>query len=196
MPRRRIFSMLGLVSLFIIPGLLMYSRPDPFQSFNLELNTSGSVYVSWQMSTAIRNVRFEVERSADNKVWNTIEKTSPQLTTQYTYLDGLPLKAVNYYRIKLIRENGDCEYSKVKSIEIANGTDCYLWPQPARGILHVRVSISYGTFEIIDASGRTSQKGSITGFHTEVPMDKLPKGVYFARIKHNNQVWIKKFIKQ
>jgi hypothetical protein len=185
-----------LSSLFVLPGTLKYSQPNPFASFGVELNTSGSVNVRWQMATETRNVRFEVERSADNKLWMTIEKIPPQLTSQYTYLDGLPLKAVNYYRIKLIKENGYCEYSEVKSIEIANETDCYLWPQPASGILHVRLSFSYGTFEFIDASGRTSKKGTITGFQTEVPIDKLPKGIYFARIKHDNQVWIKKFIKQ
>ena len=196
MRSRKFFSMFGLISLLIIPGLLNQRQQGPFQSFNLELNSSGSVYVQWKITATYRNVRTEVQRSADLKTWSCIQTISPQLETQFNYLDNNPSKGINYYRITIINQNNETFYSEVKQIELMNTTDCYLWPQPATNILHVEVPFSYGTVEIIDALGRTYQKTSLTGFKSQIPIEQLPKGMYFARIKNGNKTWLQKFIKQ
>ena len=185
---------LGLVALLAFPGWLLFYQSDPIHSFRLELNTSGSVYVQWQ--TNVANAHFDIQRSKDQKEWSTIQSLPPQLLTQFQFLDAGPLKGINYYRIKLINEKNEVFFSSVTEIELVNTTDCYLWPQPASNVLHVEVPFSYGTVEIIDASGRTSVKRSLTGYRSEIPITQLPNGVYFIRIKNENKVWLQKFIKQ
>ena len=196
MRSRKIFSMLGLMSLLIIPGFMNQKQQDPFLSFNLEFNSSGSVYVQWKTTGVYTNMYTEVQRSSDLKTWSCIHTLSPQLQTQFNYFDINPSNGVNYYRIKLTNESNEIFYSGVRQIELINTSDCYLWPQPATNILHVEVPFSYGTVEIIDALGRTYQRTSLTGFRSQITIEQLPKGIYFARIKNENKVWLQKFIKQ
>ena len=174
---------------------MIYWQSDPINSFTLELNTSGSIYINWKTSTPNRNARFEIERSADQQQWKCIQSIPSQLATQFNFLDAQPAKGKNYYRIKLIDER-KVQYSATRTLEIADEKDCYVWPQPASAVLHLRVSFSYGTLEIIDESGRTAQKRSLTGYLTDIPISQLPAGTYFIRIKNHDKIWLKKFIKQ
>ena len=191
---RRFLFVVGFLCLLILPGWLLFREEDPFTSFTLELNTSGSVYIQWKTNT--RQVDFEVQRSKDQKNWECIQRFSPQLNTQFTYMDIRPLPSINYYRIRMVNEKEEEFYSQVKSLEIGNKAHCSLWPQPARDVLHIEVPFSHGNLEIIDASGRTSRKQSITASQTEIGISELPKGIYFARIRNGNKVWLKKFEKQ
>ena len=152
------------------------------------------MYVQWKANVA--NARFDIQRSADQKEWTTIKTVNPQIGTQFQFLDPNASKGINYYRIKLINEKNDTFLSSVRKIEWLNTTDCYLWPQPATTVLHVEVPFSYGTVEIIDASGRTSVKRSLSGTRSDIPITQLPRGVYFVRIKNEYKVWLQKFIKQ
>jgi len=186
---------LALISMLVIPGVMMYRQTDPFTSMTLELNTAGSICVQWKTAVPYKNSRFEVERTTNQIKWTTVDRVASQATTQYSYLDGNPETGVNYYRIKLI-DGPTAWYSNIQTIEIGDVKDCYIWPQPANQVLHVKVSFSYGTLEIIDASGRTAQKRSVTGFLTNVPTGQLPSGIYFIRIKSHDKVWLKKFVKQ
>ena len=194
MRSHQIFIGFGLIALLVFPGWFLFYQSDPFTWFQLELNTSGSVYVQWKITTT--NARFEVQRSHDQKQWTSIHFTSPQLESQYQFLDVSPSKGINYYRIKLVSEKRDTFFSSTKKIELMDATDCYLWPQPATNSLHVEVPFSYGTLEIIDASGRTSVKQSLSGFRSEIRITQLPKGIYFARIKYQDKIWLRRFVKQ
>ena len=192
---KKVLARLGLILILLIPGVIMFWQVNPFTSITLELNTSGSIYIQWKTTSAHKNSTFEIERSTDHIKWAVIERITPQLTTQFSFLDGHPEKGINYYRIKLI-DSTSVQYSNIHSLEIGDEKDCYIWPQPASTVLHVRASFSYGTLEIIDASGRTAQKRSVTGFVTDIPVSQLPAGSYFIRIKSHDRIWLKKFIKQ
>ena len=174
---------------------MIYWQTDPFTSFTLELNTSGSIYINWKTNTPNRNGIFEIERSTDQQHWTRVQSQPAQLATHFSFLDAQPVKGVNYYRIKLVRES-NVRYSTTHKIEIGDEKECFIWPQPASTVLHLRVSFSYGTFEIIDESGRTAQKRSVTGFVTDIPISQLPAGIYFVRIKNHDKIWLKKFVKQ
>ena len=195
MRRHKLLTYVASVSILAISAAMALRQPDPFTSFTIELNTSGSVYIQWKTTADYKNAAFEIERSADQRKWISVHSVRPQLNTQFSFLDDDPLNGRNYYRIKLAAESAVL-YSDVRSINIGDETECYIWPQPATDILHIRVSFSYGTLEIIDGSGRTAEKRSITGFRTDVPINHLPSGGYFLRIKTQDKIWIKKFIKQ
>ena len=194
MQSRPLLISMGILALLILPGWLLFYQGDPFVSFQLELNSAGSVLVQWQTRTP--NARYELQRSGDVQKWEIIQHFPQQLATQLNWMDTKPFKGINHYRITMIAANSDTFYSSIESIEIMNTADCYLWPQPAKEILHVEVPFTYGTLEIIDASGRTSVKQSLTGYRSEVPIVQLPNGMYFARIKYGNKVWLQRFIKQ
>jgi hypothetical protein len=196
MPSRHLYTAICLVSLLAFPASSTFRQTNPFTSFNLELNTSGSVYIYWKTTAGLKNVRFEVEKSTDQKYWQTIESTPSQLTTQFTYIDIKPARGNNYYRIKMIDEKEECFFSSVRSIQLADQSECRIWPQPASEVLHIDIPFSYATLEIIDASGRTSQKRSVTASRTEISIKEIPAGIYFIRIKYANKVWLQKFIRQ
>jgi len=194
MRSRSLYIGIGILALLTLPGWLFLHQPDPFVSFQLELNSAGSVLVQWKTTTP--NARYEVLHSSDQQRWEIIQHMPQQLTTQFNWMDSKPFRGINHYRITMISANNDTFYTNIQSIEIMSTTDCYLWPQPAKEILHIEVPFTYGTLEIIDASGRTSVKQSLTGYRSEIPIVQLPSGIYFARIKYGNKVWLQRFIKQ
>jgi hypothetical protein len=63
--------------------------------------------------------------------------------------------------------------------------------------LHIRTSFVDGSIDIIDASGRILQKKPVSAFTTDIPVGQLPGGVYFVRVKYdNNKHAVEKFVKE
>jgi len=78
-----------------------------------------------------------------------------------------------------------------------------LYPDPVSGILHTEIKPEKSglfTIEIISVDGRTLKtidKINVPYGGTVVNTDvsELSGGIYFIRLRNNNKVWVKKFIK-
>ena len=78
-----------------------------------------------------------------------------------------------------------------------------LYPGPASGILHAEIKSEKPglfTIEIISVDGRTLKtidKINVPygGTVVNTNVSELSGGIYFVRLRNNNKVWVKKFIK-
>ena len=78
-----------------------------------------------------------------------------------------------------------------------------LYPDPVSGILHTEIKPEEPglfTIEIISIDGRTLKtKDNINipyeGTVVNIDVSELSGGIYFIRLRNNNKVWVKKFIK-
>lgn len=191
-----ILSRFGLFALMLMPFSDGYRQPGPFTSFEVELNGAGSVNVRWSTLDRTRNVRFEIERSREQKLWNTITVVNAPSQFPYSFIDAYPDKGINYYRIKQVDTSGQYFLSPVKEIYVNKPGELSVWPNPVSDVLHIRTSFTNGTIDVIDVSGRILLKKTVSAFITDVPAGQLPNGIYFVRVRYgNNKQAVEKFVK-
>ena len=83
-------------------------------------SVNGTVNLNWATATEVSNYGFEVERSADESVWNKIGfvagNGNSNSVKSYSYSDNTASSGTVYYRLKQLDTDGKYEYSKVVSV--------------------------------------------------------------------------------
>ena len=63
-------------------------------------------------------------------------------------------------------------------------------------VLHLRSSFVDITIDIIDVSGKILHKMQVAVFTTDIPVGQLSNGIYFVRVRYdNNKQSVEKFVK-
>lgn len=83
-----------------------------------------SVQLEWNTTSGFDASQFMVERSADGRQYQaigTVKATRSSNNTRLTYLfsDNDPLDGTGYYRIRIVKKNGEHSYSKVLSFQFS-----------------------------------------------------------------------------
>lgn len=189
-------SRVSLFALLLLPFSDGSRQHSPFISFDVELNGAGAVNVRWSTYNRTNNVRFEIERSRELAIWNTIAVVNAGSQFPYSFIDVHPEKGLNYYRINQVDSARQSFLSEVREIYVNKPGELSLWPNPVTGILHIRTSFTKGTIDIIDASGRILYQKPVTAFTTDVSVIQWPCGIYYVRVRYdNNKQAVEKFVK-
>ena len=128
---------------------------------------------------------------ADDKV------TGEGANGQYTFIDVQPLPSMNYYRLKMIDQNGDYSYSKTVSIRYDKNVSITIFPNPVKGVINVQLHMPTGavSLQIIDGMGRTvktmtlQSSGSILS--TAIDISGFASGQYFIHACNETISFIK-----
>ena len=91
--------------------------------------------ISWKTAGEKNVVRYEVEKSADAKLFTTIGQSTAKntATASYTTTDN-SVTATTYYRIKAVSTTGAISYSNVAKLSTDNRLPSYsLYPNPLKG---------------------------------------------------------------
>jgi hypothetical protein len=157
-------------------------------------HTDGANLLRWQTASEGNTVRFDVERSADGFSFSSIGRVAARGNNSvYSFTDNQLSSPVNYYRLRMVEENGKAAYSKIIVIK-DNGTAVTLGavrPNPIVSEVTVSFSTTRGqaiTLVLVDAAGRsvaTRQLRSVQGLN-EVKLEglsRLPKGMYVLKIR-------------
>lgn len=96
--------------------------------------------LSWTTLTEVNNRGFEVERSADGKIFTSIsfvgskgDRGNSTLSLGYSFDDTKPFKGVSYYRLKQVDNDGRSVLSSIVSVsrKIAELSITRMYPNPA-----------------------------------------------------------------
>ncbi|OQP63818.1 hypothetical protein A3860_23045 [Niastella vici] len=189
--------MAAFVLLLLLPFKHIPLQTPSFVSFNFQVNAGGTVDLQWSASNDVASIRFEIERSRDKTAWEKIGEITAGSMQHYAFTDNQPYDGINCYRIKRINNAGNYVYTPVKAVHISKAALLYIWPDPVKDILHIRCGYRSGSVEVIDASGKILQELTITAFTTNISVLQLKGGVYFLRVKdNNNKQTVQKFIKE
>jgi fimbrial isopeptide formation D2 family protein len=96
--------------------------------------------IQWNIQQELNVAAFAVERSNTGRDFSTIGTIEATNKTTYQLIDFLPLKAINFYRLKIIYNDGKFEYSEVKSVNNSGSFEAGIYPNPARNNLSVTIS--------------------------------------------------------
>lgn len=184
-----LFSIVSLTSKAQLPGQL----PVNLKAFKARTETNNSVKVFWTTLYERDNGYFEIQRSADGVNFTPVARIAGVnmngITTDYFFIDSLPLKGISFYRLKQLDLVYDDRFSyspieRVRSAEALVSFD--LFPNPAPGP-EFKISLLKnvpGNIDVLvfDQSGRLwlqqqfSNNNSITVYH------QLKAGLYNVKI--------------
>ena len=147
------------------------------------------VELEWATATEWNNDVFIVERSADLEEWEPISEVegagNSQTMITYGTTDQQPLQGTSYFRLKQIDHDGTEDISQVRPVQFSqNGRDLFVWPNPAKELLHVHINEPNSSVQVFNALGQPMQVdedriGNAVTFHIAA----LPSGTYQVRTR-------------
>ncbi len=175
-------------------GSISSNNPLPVEWLFFQANLhNGFVNLEWATASEIHSEDFEVQRSQDGLIWETIGTvqaagySSSQLN--YQSVDDSPLQGISYYRLKQNDFDGQFEYSEVKVISSLEHREVRIraFPNPTDGKVMVQ-SDQPGTEEIrvLDHIGRDLsglvEVMRMSDTQVQLDMVRLPAGVYLLSV--------------
>ncbi|ANQ47763.1 T9SS type A sorting domain-containing protein [Flammeovirga sp. MY04] len=191
---------------FTLGGGSDHDLPVELVTFNAEVNDNDEVVLFWETATELNNSHFEIEASTDGRHFNKIGEVdgngNSNVTIEYDFVvDHAHSVKYKKYRLKQVDFDGAFEYSNVVTINTHNlihGTELSLYPVPAHGTIHARVSsdedLENASAVILNALGVAVKTVDMHHMDT-ININDLNDGIYYLSIStHNGHKEVKRFI--
>jgi len=157
---------------------------------------SESVLLKWYATYETNFKLYQVERSTDGIIFNSIGEVTGKNWANYSFMDNaLPANATLYYRLKMIDTNGKFSYSKTIAFHANNNSRLAdVFPNPSNGKFTVKLNsalVAPGQILIKDITGRLVAQQALAAGQKQINLNlgQLAAGRYFLHI-FNNGEWI------
>jgi len=177
-PNLTSFSTIGFIS--------SKSEALPVRLLDFDVTKEKNVaLLTWVTSQEVNAERFDIERSADAKIWESIGTKAANGESEnkvyYQFTDHQPLSQDNYYRLKMIDHDGTFAYSRLNYIAFNSDNTLTLYPNPGTDVVKIKKGIfklvTTADISIFDTLGRKviSFSGATD---TEFNISSIPAGIY------------------
>ncbi|WP_143828785.1 T9SS type A sorting domain-containing protein [Dyadobacter fermentans] len=176
--------------------------PVALVAFHVRKEENG-VEVAWETSFETNSDYFEIQRSGNAKDWQPIGRLSSagesSQKTSYSYSDHAPMKGDNYYRLKMVDQDGTFAWSQIRKVTW-DETALNIFPNPATDVLEMEAQdwLNVAQISVIDERGTvlkeqnpqtSSQRGSLS-------LEGLNAGSYILQARYfDGSVLRRHFIK-
>jgi hypothetical protein len=168
------------------------------------------ILLEWKTAREDRLNRFEIERSMNG---TTFEKTGEMHAAgtsnsekRYSFTDFHPFNPVNYYRLKMIDNDGRFTYSNTlffSGEDTGNDIPISITPNPFTEALNIQLSLDKAQpidIQLVDMTGRavTSKNVQCQQGSNAVLLNglsSLPDGIYFIRVKTTEGIYQQRILK-
>jgi hypothetical protein len=157
------------------------------------------VLLNWSTTSQVNFNHFEIEKSADGTSWSkigTVEgNDNTTLVKNYTFTDDVPLNGMNYYRMKLVDNNGAEMYSLVKAVEFnASQWTVSMYPNPVTsgGVVKIQSNEQLKMIRVFDTNGKLVLLESIATTELQgnasytFNTSRLAQGMYMIQMSNAN----------
>jgi len=160
--------------------------PIRLNYFTAEKNNA-AVNLSWSSGFESNSKEYRVERSSDGRTFSEIGMVAARgVASKYVFTDRSPLSGNNFYRLKLVDQDGKFDYSKSIRINFANELVVSLKPNPAARFTYVSIStpVPFISVGIYDAQGRMVKARNLSSINGQFRLDVtgIPNGVYVLKL--------------
>lgn len=142
-----------------------------------------TVLISWSTTEETNSDRFEIERSQNGKQWSRIASVASQgdsrVLVNYSHVDDEPLAGQNFYRLKMVDNDGTFAYSQIRKVSFQGEGGVAPYPNPAVDKILIRQHELVRQVDILNTGGVkviSNQPPSIAG----IDVTKLPQGIYIV----------------
>jgi Concanavalin A-like lectin/glucanases superfamily/Secretion system C-terminal sorting domain/Sortilin, neurotensin receptor 3, len=158
------------------------------------------VDIAWKVADEKDVNHYIIERSLDGKTFDFLKK---QEKGNFSSADEAPQYGVNYYRLKVVENDGQITYSPIRSVNFETGkkTDFKVYPNPTADVLNVEFNAERAqdmTVELFDNLGRmvhtydfTSKEGNN---HLFFNTQRFAAGLYTLKIQQGATVVTEKIV--
>lgn len=165
-------------------------------SFNAE-QVNGMAKLSWTTASEININSFDLEKSEDGISFEKIGQVKATgmgtTATNYNFTDNQLLNT-NYYRIRVVENNGGFSYSKVVVVKNSKQTKVVIAPNPASSLIMIRGSKPGDYLTVTTASGVIKLNRQISTDDQKINVQDWPAGIYYVKISNDNAVVVERFI--
>jgi len=170
-----------------------YPFPVEWLSFQAMPTEEGFVQLDWQTASELNNDYFEIEKSFDGDVFQSLDRIKGQRQTSsvqtYGYLDKGYLRSEVYYRIKQVDINGAFSYSDVVKVNLTvfQTSKLQISPVPFDDFLIVRTldpQAKDALVTLYDVTGRLilSESWAAGNVEINIPTGQLKSGMYILKV--------------
>jgi len=152
---------------------------------------SQTTILKWSTSLETNADRFEIEHSSDTKSWKNIGEINAvgesRETNDYQYTHTEIADGLNYYRLKMVDNDGTFAYSTIKSVTFSLPDAITIFPNPASERLQLNnVSKSKVTRVVIyDKAGQLRYENAAFP-ETGIELGNLAPGSYILVVNQEN----------
>ncbi|WP_165366213.1 ice-binding family protein [Brumimicrobium glaciale] len=175
--------------------------PIGLLSFAADRNKE-SVVLKWSTASETNNDYFNIEKSIDGKLWNTIGNVNGagNSTSQidYSLTDRTHIEEITYYRLKQTDFDGKYSYEDVISIDICDyheDASLTIYPNPTDGKIEMRF---HGNSSDVNSIGIFNSRGqqiySSKTLQSEFDLSGNSPGLYFMHVQYDAKVLTSKFV--
>ncbi|GGM95407.1 hypothetical protein GCM10010967_31040 [Dyadobacter beijingensis] len=176
-------------------GAVYVFRQDGAMPVNLAAFKAAKIenqaFLQWTTSAEANTSHFDIQKSANAKDWTTIgtreaAKESSALV-HYNFWDTKLNAGANYYRLKMVDQDGTFAYSSIRNLSSEGGEELVAFPNPVVD----RIYIKAGDFNRITSVQIRNAAGQLV-FETAkvdgegIPAGDLIAGIYNIHIRHTD----------
>lgn len=149
------------------------------------------VELSWQVAQENEVKKYEIERSEDaihfEKILEVAAAGSGDELHSYSAIDATPLPGKSYYRLKIIEQTGNFEYSEIRTVNRVEKFFFKIYPNPVQDQIfmsyQLNATIQEVTATLFDATGQNLKQLKMTGKKgthiSQMDISDIPAGVYY-----------------
>ena len=156
-------------------------------------NTEGGVLLTWQTASELRFSHFEIERSTDSKFWSKLkDQTAKGRASNYQTIDDKPIFGINYYRLKMVDNDGSSADSKTVAIEWTkpSSKQWTVFPNPVKNKLYLAGNEDISgeqSVQVLDITGKVVFRTTINQVRNGFSVNDLSNGSYILDIKDKQE---------
>lgn len=187
---------------------LLVPLPVELLRFSVQAQDNESIVLNWSSAMEQTFSHYEIERSVDGSVFQKIGleagKGGPLQPATYQYTDERPFTGMNYYRLKMVDQDGAYKYSDIEAARIGskNGMGLNVWPTPTPSGFNAVLNLDHAahtTWQLSNALG-------VSVAHFSIQLDKgdyshyydlsdYPNGLYHLNVRTETGLVSEKIIK-
>lgn len=167
--------------------------PVKLASFNAEKTGEGTALLTWSTTEEVNSSRFVVLQSSNGQSWLPVGEVEAKGNSvglsAYTFVDKEPYRGVNYYRLKIVDQDGSFELSNIRSLAFEGIiSELTLYPNPISDYLQIRTGAreNVSKVELYDANGRLVLTDARMTPGKEIGVKGLAAGTYVLKITLDN----------
>ncbi|MFK7774743.1 MAG: lamin tail domain-containing protein [Saprospiraceae bacterium] len=196
----------GTDCLYVPSPIFNALMPVTLTSFEARPTENKSVSLQWQTASEENNDYFSIEHSIDGTSFREIATQVGNGTTDkiqnYSYIHEEVENGLHYYRLKQVDFDGKFEYTNIVTAKINRSSDdIFLTPNPSSNVIFVQTKTPYqrdADFQILNMQGQVVLTSVLQEGDTDMELNisDFPVGIYYLQLFVDNDVMMKKIIKQ
>lgn len=176
--------------------------PVTFISFSGLIDNNTSI-LKWTVGDESNVLNYVLEKTTNGFNYYEVATVNAVRATNYSAIDNNPDKGDNFYRIKVVDNDGKIAYSSVLKLYYGKAVGALqVYPMPASDKINIRMSaMEKGTYNmsLTDVNGRVVMLTKLNYNVADIPVclpANIKAGVYILKLNDGSQNWIQKVIVQ